>query len=257
MRGQQGTNGIVLGENGQLSSGMNAAVLDPPLPGSCAIAPPLPAKRVVAARPLVLGQVSPRELRRRIWHMSPGLLPVLSWAIPHKDPLSPTYQGIIVAIIGGLALAIAFRYHTIARQNERNALGGILGYATTILFTLLLFPAHAELGMVVLAVLAFGDGSATLGGLVFRGPPLPWNPAKTFSGFASFVLVGAPAASLAYWAEAQPAVSIWVAAFCGTSATLVAAIAESLPTKVNDNVRVGLAAAITVVATHAFVVGLA
>lgn len=201
-------------------------------------------------------RLSPRELRRRIWHMAPGFLAILSWAVPHDDPVSPTFQVIAVTIIVGLSAILALRYASVARHNERHGLSGILGYACSILTTLLLFPAHEELAMTVLAVLAFGDGSATLGGIAFRGPPLPWNAAKTWAGSASFLIIGAPVASLVYWAIAEPSVSLVTAALCGSTAAFVAAVAESLPFKLNDNIRVGFAAAVTVVLMHALFVGL-
>jgi dolichol kinase len=127
---------------------------------------------------------------------------------------------------------------------------------------LLLFPAHAELGLTVLAVLAFGDGSATLGGLLFDSRPLPWNRDKTWSGTLCFLLAAIPMASLIYWGEShnaealEPGVSFATALFCGGSAAFVAAIAESLRSRINDNVRVGLAASVAVAATHALAVGL-
>ncbi|MBM82024.1 MAG: hypothetical protein CMJ78_15745 [Planctomycetaceae bacterium] len=196
------------------------------------------------------------EFRRRIWHMAPGLLPIASWAYPHKDPLSPTFKWIAVGIIVGLATTLLARYRTVQREDERNGIGAVAGYAFSVLLTLLLFPSHAELGMAVLVVLAFGDGSATLGGLYFAGPKLPWNGIKSWSGTACFVLVGGPLASLAYLAESQPKADWQVALSCGMAAALAAAIVESLPVKLNDNIRVGVTSAVVLVAMHAWLVGL-
>jgi dolichol kinase len=103
-------------------------------------------------------------------------------------------------------------------------------------------------------VLAFGDGSAYLGGKLLGGPRLPWNPDKSVAGSLSFVLIAAPMASLAYWNEARnpdgSSVPLLLAVLCGTAAAIVGSIAESWPTRITDNLRVGVAAAVSVVAAH-------
>ena len=202
------------------------------------------------------GSLSTMELKRRLWHMLPGLLPIASYIYPHKDPLSATFQKIAAGLIVGIAALLLWRYKTIRRTGEQAELSAVLGYSVSILATLLLFPKHAELGMLVLCVLAFGDGMATTIGLLLRGPRLPWNREKSWAGMLAFVGFGGYLASLAYWAESQPRASWSIALTCGFAAAVVAAVAESLPSRVNDNVRVGIASAVTAVATHAMVVGL-
>lgn len=206
--------------------------------------------------PAGLRRITRTELRRRLWHISPGFLPILSWAIPHNDPMSTTFRVIAAGIIIFLAVALWRRWDTVVRSGEQNGLTGVVGYAASILLTLLLFPAHEQLGQTVLIVLAFGDGSATLGGLLIGGPALPWNCEKSWAGTACFVGIGAPLASLTFWAIAQPTVPVAAALVCGTTAAVVGAIAESLPVRVNDNLRVGIAAAVSVVAAQAAVLGL-
>ncbi len=200
------------------------------------------------------GHLSATELKRRLWHMSPGLLPIASYIYPHKDPLSPTFQKIAAGLIVGITALLLWRYKTIRRKGEQSELAAVFGYSVSVLATLLLLPKHAELGMLVLCVLAFGDGMATTCGLLLRGPALPWNQAKSWAGTIAFVGFGGYLSSLAYWAESQPRASWPIALTCGFSAAVVAAFAESLPSRVNDNVRVGIAAAVTAIATHAFVV---
>lgn len=202
------------------------------------------------------GSLSTKELKRRLWHMSPGLLPIASYIYPHKDPLSPTFQKIAAGLIVGIAAMLLWRFKTIRRTGEQSELGAVFGYSVSILATLLLFPKHAELGMLVLCVLAFGDGMATTIGLLLCGPRLPWNREKSWTGTFAFVGFGGYLASLAYWAESQPRASWPIALTCGFAAAVVAAVAESLPSRVNDNVRVGIASAVTAVTTHAIVVGL-
>lgn len=194
--------------------------------------------------------------------MSPGLLPFLLWLHPHRDPLSPTLRWIMIGVIAAIAARIALRYASIARADEGDSFGCVFGYAASVLAMLLLFPGQIELGLTVLAVLAFGDGSATIGGLLLGGPTLPWNRNKTWSGFVSFLIVGTLMGTIIYWGETAfnpeslgPGVPIGVACLIASLTNGVAAVAESLPSKIDDNVRVGLAASAAVVCAHGWLVG--
>ncbi len=202
------------------------------------------------------GTLSIREWKRRAWHMSPGLIPIATYIYPHKDPLSPTFQAIAFGVMGLVTSALLWRYQTIKRSESDLPMSAVFGYAWSVVLMFVLFPAHAELGMLVLAVLAFGDGMATTCGLLFRGPSLPWNRGKTWSGFLAFIGFGGGLSSLAYVMEAQPAIHWLPALLCGFAAATVAAMAESIPSRINDNVRVGFAASVTAVVVHAAVVGL-
>ena len=203
------------------------------------------------------GRLEPAEWRRRAWHFAPGILPLISWLIEHEDPLSPVFKLIALGVAFTIAAALLIRRRTIERDSQERWSAAVAGYAIPGLALMLLFPAHCELAVTVLAILAFGDGSATLCGLLFRSPSLPWNPSKTWAGTIAFVAIGAPLATLSYLGESQPKAPILVAAVCATSAALVAALAESLPVRVNDNIRVGTAAAVTVVCVHGLLIGLA
>lgn len=203
------------------------------------------------------------ELRRRVWHMAPGLLPFVLWFVPHADPLSVTLRGIMILIAVVLGTAIYVRFRRVARNGiVDDRAGAILGYAGSVLLTLLLFPADAELGLTVLAVFAFGDGSATLGGLLLGGPRLPWNREKTWAGLLSFLAVGGPMAALIYWGEPyhnpealNAPVPFPTALLFGGVTTIMAAAAESIPSRINDNIRVGVASAVTIAVLHAVLIG--
>ena len=197
------------------------------------------------------------ELRRRVWHSAPGLLPALLWLVPHRDPLGPLGRSIALLLAAGLGLAVYLGYRRIARPGDAERLPAVAGYAGSVLLAVLLFPGDVEIALVVLAVLAFGDGSATAGGLSFASPPLPWNRRKSWAGFACFLLGGAPAAAFVHWAEAafnpqsDPAsVPAAVSVLVGGGAALAGAVAESVASRVNDNVRVGMAAAIAAALLH-------
>lgn len=197
-----------------------------------------------------------RELKRRFWHMAPGLLPIGLQLVSHADPISATLRWIIVGCCAVIALKIFRSFRQIERQGEGKGTSAVAGYAATVLLTMLLFPEHLEIGIAVLAILAFGDGSATLFGLLFRGPRLPWNAKKSWSGLLAFCVVGTAMASWLYWAEtynpeaAQPPVSFPTALLIIGPAVVLCALAESLRVRINDNVRVGLTAAVAVAVLH-------
>ena len=202
-----------------------------------------------------LRRLSPAEMRRRIWHIAPGCLPFVLWLIPHRDPIGPILTTCVLAIFAALCAGALAQYTLIARRRDCQQCGSVLGYGLSVLLTVLLFPAQLELGLTVLAIIAFGDGCATLGGLLFGTEKLPWNPRKSWVGTTCFLVLGTLLATLIYWGEAQPGVALPTAFACAAAATLAAALAESLPSGVNDNIRVGLTAMLTLAAAHGCLVG--
>jgi len=222
---------------------------------------PEPATRAETAGPrkrthFELGHISPVEWRRRLLHILPGFLPLILWWVPHRDPLSWDCRAWLGLIIVGIGLATAIRYRKIARDGEVSNPACILGYTIPVFGLLMLVPKHPQIGLGVLAIVSFGDGCATLGGLLMRGPALPWNRAKTWAGFLCFLVCAAPMSALMYWAESRPAISFAVAFQCGAFATVAAAIAESLASRIDDNIRVGAAAAVGLLLAHAVLLGL-
>lgn len=197
----------------------------------------LPILRTFAAK------LGVQELRRRLVHMSPAVLPFFLWVIPHQDPWGPLLINSVLAIsVAMIALALV-RFGSIARSQQEQGLGAIIGYAFPVLMMVLLLPDRGELAVMTLAIMALGDGSATFGGLWFGGRRLPWNNRKTFAGLLSFCVCGTFFATVIYLGEARPAIS-WQTALTITSiSTIMAAIVESLPLPWNDNLRVGMTAA--------------
>lgn len=193
----------------------------------------------------MVGRLGICESRRRLLHMLPGLLPLGLWVIPHKDPWGIP---LIVAFMGILAAVISYaivRESDFARPDESLWHLSVMGYTIPIIALVFLLPGRSELAMMTLGVLAFGDGSAVLGGKLLKGPSLPWNVRKTWAGLFSFVIAGSAAASLYYWIEARPTVDFSMALCIAGSAAIVGAITESLPIRSHDNFRVGVVAALT------------
>lgn len=198
----------------------------------------LPVFRTIAAK------IGVYELRRRLVHMTPVVLPFALWIIPHRDPWGPILLNAVLLLATVLTGITLYQFSTIARRQDEQGLGAVVGYALPILMLVLLMPGRGELAVMTLGIIALGDGSATLGGLWFGGPRLPWNSRKTFSGLLSFLVCGTTIATVIYWGEARPGVP-WNIAFAVTfSAALSAAFVESLPFKWNDNFRVGTTAAL-------------
>lgn len=205
-----------------------------------------------------------QEVRRRLWHIAPGFLPFLLWGIPHQDPLTPLICWIFFGIFVVLTGLLFWNWSRIARRGvgKSDRVQAIFGYASAVLLTLFLFPAHAEIGLALLGILAFGDGSATLIGMRVGGPRLPWNSSKTISGFVGFLLIGLPMTALIYWGESHnpealgiPATA-WQSILVAAAGVVAGAIAESIRSPINDNIRVGIAGATALVLAHAAIIGL-
>lgn len=209
----------------------------------------LPILRDIAAR------IGSTELRRRLIHMSPAVLPFLLWYIPHRDPWGPLLINLALIITLALVANTVIRFRTIARTKDEHGLGAAVGYAVPLLLLILLLPDRGELAVMTLGIIAMGDGSATLGGLWFGGQRLPWNRRKSIAGLVCFCVVGTFFATLFYWGEARPGVSVQTALLVGSLATIAAGLVESLPISWNDNFRVATTAAMVGAAVQIFWLG--
>ena len=110
-----------------------------------------------------------------------------------------------------------------------------------LLILVLVFPLYIVAAS--WAILALGDGTATLIGQNFKAKELPWNRKKSYAGSIAFVVFGALGAFiLLKWM--LPDLSANAAFFWGFKAALVAAVVESLPLKINDNVSVTVTSAL-------------
>ena len=133
------------------------------------------------------------ELPRKLVHVGMGAFALLlRWLTP--------WQAMLMAVA---ALVLnSFFLHAITRgallrpeeQASRFSRGVVL-YPAILLLTFIVFRSRLELAAGVWALLAVGDGMATLSGLALRGPRLPWNHKKTWSGLGAFVLFGTAASA--------------------------------------------------------------
>lgn len=173
------------------------------------------------------------ELLRKAVHVGSGFFALalarLGWLEAAAAALAAfAFNAVLLPRIGGRALW---------REGDR-ARGfptGILLYPLVVLALVVLFRRDLAIAAAGWGLLAFGDGFASVVGKSFRGPRLPWNPDKTWSGLAGFLAFGAGAAGLLFGfvrgAWATPAE--WGAV---AFAALVAGAVESLPAEIDDNV---------------------
>ncbi len=152
--------------------------------------------------------------------------------------------------VGALIFARSFR-----RRGERGWAISVLSYLSIAPSLLWLFPDRSEIASGVVCIIAYGDGPATLVGMLVGGPRLPWNAAKTWAGSTAFVAGSLPFAVFAFWLQSRPAIPLAASFICVAPAVLLGAIAESLPMRINDNIRVSLVASAALIVMQALVVG--
>ncbi len=130
------------------------------------------------------------------------------------------------------------------QDRARGYAPGILFYPLSVALLVVIFHRRLDVAAAAWGLMAFGDGAATLAGTFLGGPRLPWNPSKSWAGFAGFVTAGTAAAAVLYaWVgaghleTAEPGIPVWILA---AAAALLGAFLESLPLGVDDNLSVPL-----------------
>lgn len=185
------------------------------------------------------------ETSRQIVHITMGgfalLLRVLSW--PQAAALAAAallFNLFVLPRIGGRAL-----YRPI--DEARGYPPGIVFYPLAVLLLILTFPARPDIVAAAWAILACGDGFATLVGRRVESAPLPWNREKTVAGTVAFVVAGGTASvALAWWTAPAVAVRpdprfvVWAPLVAAVAAALV----ETMPVRLDDNLSVPATAAL-------------
>ncbi|MDD2807845.1 MAG: hypothetical protein PHW95_05000 [Patescibacteria group bacterium] len=127
------------------------------------------------------------------------------------------------------------------RRGETDYKNGGVFYVLVLIVLALIFPLPVVAAS--WAILALGDGMATLFGRYYRATALAWNKDKTYAGSIAFIIFGSlGAAILLKWMV--PNMSWLAVSSVGFKASVVAAIVESLPWKINDNISVAISAAV-------------
>lgn len=116
---------------------------------------------------------------------------------------------------------------------------GIILYPTSVLLLILLYRHHLHVAAAAWAIMALGDGTASVVGEGLRGPALPWNAEKRWSGSAGFVVAGtAGACALTRWVN--PSLPVDKVLIVSAAAALVGALVETVPIRLDDNLSVPL-----------------
>jgi len=192
--------------------------------------------------------------RARQWvHIGSGLFALLLriltwWQAAALAAFALVFNALALPRVGGRRL-----YRPV--DEARGFPLGILLYPLAVLLLVLLFPARLDIVAAAWAILAFGDGFATLIGraasaratsTASRTRPLPWNADKTIAGTAAFIICGGLGGMVFAW-WVRPAIAppppIAFTILAPLSAALAAGFVETIPVRLDDNISVPATAA--------------
>ena len=182
------------------------------------------------------------EWKRKAVHIGSGCLALLlHWLEPWNG-----WMPAAAALLLNIFVLPRMTGGALEREHERRqgVAWGILFYPLSVLILTVVFAGRLEIAAAGWALMAFGDGSATLFGKALPQPRLPWNRSKSLAGSLALIACGTlPAWGLYLFVAAgqgrHPDPFLALVAVGAT--TVLAAVLESLPTGVDDNLLVPLA----------------
>lgn len=178
------------------------------------------------------------EVLRKLVHMSVGFI---AFAV---RPLGPVLAALcaLTALLFNLFVLPRIGGRSLWRESEtaRGMSLGIVFYPLTVLILILAFHQRLEVAAGVWGILAFGDGMASLVGMAFGRHKLPWNPGKSWLGSLAYILFGTLACAVLVQWTAPGRYSLAFAVAVSFGAALFAAILESQPQGLDDNIGVPL-----------------
>ncbi len=178
-----------------------------------------------------------QESNRQFIHI--GLF-ILAPVIVMLPRVWQTASLVALLVIASICMLIPAIQRQLYRSHEAVLSTGAVSYFLVLIIASLFFAP--EIVVASWAVLAFGDGSATLAGSAIKSRQLWWNSNKSIVGFCVFI-VAATIVSGAAVAWYTPH-SIFSAIKIAAQVALIAAMVESLPWKIDDNIAVGITAAV-------------
>lgn len=181
-----------------------------------------------------------REILRKVVHIGFG-------AFAFTLGLLSTWQAAAVAL-SALVFNTFVLPHVGGRRIARTGRGtdlGIVLYPLAVLVLILSFHDRPALAAVCWIILAFGDGMATLAGQTIRTASLPWNPEKSWGGFAAFLLSAFPVALLGWWVVAGEPPDVRILVILAVT-VVAAAVSESLRLRLDDNIVVPVVSGLTI-----------
>lgn len=165
------------------------------------------------------------------------LLPFLTWVQAAGAALLALFFNLV--ILPRLELDLGKQGSVTEGEGREVHWTGIVAYPVSVLVLVLLFGRRMEVVAAVWAIMALGDGLASVAGEALHGPAVPWNPGKTWSGFFAFIVAGtAGAFILGRWADPSFAAHKMLT-ICAITA-VVGAVVETLPIGLDDNITVPL-----------------
>lgn len=168
--------------------------------------------------------------RRAITHILAGIGAFLLFHLERREAIA-------LAIVAVLVNRFVLYRHGIARRLFRDGnpwRDGIVLYPVMILLAIAILPYPAAPSC-VWAVLAGGDGAASLIGRRFGKKKWPWSVRRSPIGTAAFVIGGTV---LSYAALVYGGIPPRHALLVGGAATLAAAAVEAAPLAIDDNVSI-------------------
>jgi len=186
----------------------------------------------------------PSETKRQLLHISMGGFALLLRWLPWTGALA------LAATALAFNLLVLPRFaHDIYRPGDRaRAAHGIVFYPLAVLILIACFPHRPDIAAAAWGILAAGDGVATLAGRSIGGATWPWSPDKTWVGTLFFFVAGTCAGwGLVWWCfpSNDPTVPGMYAVLVPPIAALAAALVETIPVKLDDNLSVAAAAGAT------------
>jgi uncharacterized protein (TIGR00297 family) len=176
------------------------------------------------------------ELLRKSLHIGFGFV-----AFGLKWPTWEAAAAVCVLAILGNWLVLHRVFGRAVARHERGYDAGIVLYPVAVLLLILTFRHHLHFAAIGWTLLAFGDGFATLAGKALPAAKLPWNRDKSYAGLIAFFVAGSVTSiAVGYWLDYRHPGVIVIAA-------LAAAITESLPLHIDDNLTVPFAASVTLI----------
>ncbi len=190
------------------------------------------------------------EYKRKIIHVGSSLFALLLrwlsfWQAALCALAAFLFNWLVLPRIGGRNI---YR----KQDHERGYPIGILLYPLSVLILILLLPAHLYIVAAAWGIMAWGDGFASIVGRKYGTTKLPWNSNRSYAGTIAFMLIGGLAAVFfTYWTWKQPTEPLlWYVIAIPLLATMLAAILETIPAGIDDNITVPIAAGLFMFALH-------
>lgn len=178
-----------------------------------------------------------REISRQLVHFAMGLF---AFALAFLTrPQAIVMAGI--ALLGNLLVLPRLRWTRPLFRPGEVRWGGIVLYPVVVLLLVALFP-YPVVPAGAWSILAAGDAASGLVGGGVGGRTLPYHSRKTWAGSLAFIIAATAWSTFVLTIAFEPPFAS-VLAVCAV-ASVGAALVESLPIPIDDNLSVGIVAAL-------------